>query len=106
MVGISSIVSAAAVFEEMRRLQPDLLQRLLIPMAHDRRGEVPAGQKPFCVLSIRGPPYRYVVRAAILGLGSTQCKDFQTHRDSLLRYSYLNLMLNIINAAIGKTELT
>ena len=50
--GISSIVSAAAVFEEMRRLRPDLLQRLLIPMAHDRRGEVPPGQKPFYLIPV------------------------------------------------------
>lgn len=50
--GLSSVVSAAAVFEEMRRSRPDLLQRLLVPMAHDRRGEVPPGQKPFYLIPV------------------------------------------------------
>ncbi len=45
--GDSLLVSALAIFAEMRRTRPDLLARLMRPMPHDRRGEVPAGERPF-----------------------------------------------------------
>lgn len=45
--GDSLLVSALAIFNELRKTRPDLLQRLLMPMPHDRRGEVPAGEKPY-----------------------------------------------------------
>jgi hypothetical protein len=45
--GDSQLVSALAIFEELRRTRPDLLSRLLLPMPHDRRGEVPAGERPW-----------------------------------------------------------
>jgi hypothetical protein len=45
--GDSLLVSAAAIFDRMRTEHPHLLERLMIPMPHDRRGEVPAGMKPW-----------------------------------------------------------
>jgi hypothetical protein len=45
--GESLLVSALTIFNELRGTRPDLLARLLAPMPHDRRGEVPAGAKPF-----------------------------------------------------------
>ena len=45
--GDSLLVSALAIFDEMRRTRPDLLARLMRPMPHDRRGEVPPGERPF-----------------------------------------------------------
>src|SRR6185295_19462332 len=45
--GDSLLVSALSIFNEMRRAHPALLERLLAPMPHDRRGEVPAGEKPY-----------------------------------------------------------
>jgi hypothetical protein len=45
--GDSLLVSGLTLFNELRRERPDLLARLLAPMPHDRRGEVPAGAKPF-----------------------------------------------------------
>jgi hypothetical protein len=45
--GNSLLVNALALFNEMRERRPDLLRRLLIPMPHDRRGEVPSGMKPY-----------------------------------------------------------
>lgn len=50
--GASLLVSAAAIFNEMRSQRPDLLVRLLRPMAHDRRGEVPAGLLPWFELPV------------------------------------------------------
>jgi hypothetical protein len=50
--GDSLLVSALAIFNELRRTRPDLLARLLQPMAHDRRGEVPAGQQPFFMIPV------------------------------------------------------
>jgi hypothetical protein len=50
--GDSLLVSALTLFNEMRRTRPDLLARLLRPMAHDRRGEVPAGQKPYFMIPV------------------------------------------------------
>jgi hypothetical protein len=45
--GDSLLVSALAIYNAMRRECPELLARLLVPMPHDRRGEVPAGMKPY-----------------------------------------------------------
>ena len=45
--GESLLVSAVTIFNEMRRARPDLLKLLFDPIATDRRGEVPAGMKPY-----------------------------------------------------------
>jgi hypothetical protein len=45
--GDSLLVSALAIWNELRSRSPELLARLLRPMPHDRRGEVPAGMKPY-----------------------------------------------------------
>jgi len=45
--GLSSLVSSATIFNEMRRRRPDLLRVLLDPIETDRRGEVPEGSKPY-----------------------------------------------------------
>jgi hypothetical protein len=45
--GLSNLVSSATIFNEMRRLRPDLLRVLLEPIETDRRGEVPDGGKPY-----------------------------------------------------------
>jgi len=50
--GDSLLVSALTIFNEMRAARPDLLARLLTPMAHDRRGEVPEGQLPFFMIPV------------------------------------------------------
>ncbi len=45
--GKSLLVSTTTVYNEMRRQRPDLVALLFEPIATDRRGEVPEGQKPF-----------------------------------------------------------
>ncbi len=45
--GFSSLVSTVTIFNEMRRRRPDLAKVLFEPIETDRRGEVPAGQKPY-----------------------------------------------------------
>jgi hypothetical protein len=45
--GLSALVSSTTIFNEMRRRRPDLLELLFRPLATDRRGEVPEGQKPY-----------------------------------------------------------
>src|SRR5262245_23246046 len=45
--GLSALVSSTTIFNEMRRRRPDLLKLLFEPLATDRRGEVPDGQKPY-----------------------------------------------------------
>ena len=45
--GLSSIVSSMAIYNEIARRRPDLLERLFGPFATDRRGEVPVGEKPY-----------------------------------------------------------
>ncbi|HKE17772.1 MAG TPA: TauD/TfdA family dioxygenase [Kofleriaceae bacterium] len=45
--GLSTLVSSTTIFNEMRRRRPDLLAHLLQPIATDRRGEVPAGMRPW-----------------------------------------------------------
>jgi hypothetical protein len=45
--GLSSLVSSVTIHNEMLQRQPDLLEALFEPIETDRRGEVPAGQRPF-----------------------------------------------------------
>lgn len=45
--GDSLLVSAVTIYNEMLRQRPDLLPYLFDPIATDRRGEIPDGQKPF-----------------------------------------------------------
>jgi hypothetical protein len=45
--GLSALVSSTTIFNEMRKRRPDLLELLFQPLATDRRGEVPEGQKPY-----------------------------------------------------------
>ncbi|MEO6624838.1 MAG: TauD/TfdA family dioxygenase [Burkholderiaceae bacterium] len=45
--GESALVSSTTLFNEMRRLRPDLAAALFQPLATDRRGEVPPGQLPY-----------------------------------------------------------
>lgn len=44
--GHSALVSSVAIYNEMRR-RGDLARWLFLPLATDRRGEVPEGQKPY-----------------------------------------------------------
>jgi len=50
--GDSLLVSALSIFNALHRSRPDLLARLLQPMPHDRRGEVPAGGQPYFMIPV------------------------------------------------------
>ena len=50
--GLSSLVSSVTIFNEMRKRRPDLARVLFAPIETDRRGEVPAGQKPFFCIPV------------------------------------------------------
>ncbi len=50
--GLSLLVSANTVFNEMHRRRPDLLKLLLQPIATDRRGEVPEGMLPYLLIPV------------------------------------------------------
>ena len=45
--GLSALVSAVTVYNELRARRPDLLPALFAPIETDRRGEVPADAKPY-----------------------------------------------------------
>ena len=45
--GLSALVSAATLYNEMRARRPDLAAWLFAPVATDRRGEVPPGMQPW-----------------------------------------------------------
>lgn len=45
--GKSLLVSAVSIYNKMLELRPDLLELLFDPIATDRRGEIPEGQKPY-----------------------------------------------------------
>lgn len=45
--GLSQLVSTVTIYNEMQRQRPDLIAEMFKPVATDRRGEVPAGQRPF-----------------------------------------------------------
>lgn len=48
--GDSLLVSAEAIYNRMLAERPDLLALLFDPLATDRRGEVPAGMKPYMTI--------------------------------------------------------
>ena len=50
--GESALVSSGAVWNEMRHRRPDLARRLLDPIATDRRGEVPPGERPYFTIPV------------------------------------------------------
>jgi len=50
--GLSSLTSSMSVYNVMAAQRPDLLRRLLIPFATDRRGEVPDGKLPWFDLPV------------------------------------------------------
>ncbi len=50
--GLSSLVSSVTMFNEMRKRRPDLARLLFERIETDRRGEVPAGQKPFFCIPV------------------------------------------------------
>lgn len=45
--GESLLVSTSTIYNEMQRKRPDLAALMFDPIATDRRGEVPEGQKPY-----------------------------------------------------------
>jgi hypothetical protein len=45
--GLSSIISSVTVYNEMLARRPDLVEVMFEPFPTDRRGEVPAGQRPY-----------------------------------------------------------
>jgi hypothetical protein len=48
--GDSLLVSVETLYNRMRALRPDLLDKLFDPLATDRRGEVPEGMKPYMTI--------------------------------------------------------
>src|SRR5271156_6041478 len=50
--GLSTLVSSVTMFNEMRQRRPDLARVLFERIETDRRGEVPAGQKPFFCIPV------------------------------------------------------
>lgn len=45
--GLSSLTSSMSIYNVMAKRRPDLLARLFVPFATDRRGEVPEGKLPW-----------------------------------------------------------
>lgn len=50
--GESLLVSAESIYNRMKAERPDLLVKLFDPVATDRRGEIPAGAKPFMEIPV------------------------------------------------------
>ena len=50
--GLSQLVSAQTIYNEMLTNRPDLLAPLLDPIATDRRGEIPDGMLPFLLIPV------------------------------------------------------
>ncbi len=50
--GLSSVVSAGAVYNEMLKQRPDLVQVLTETLYRDRRGEIPEGREPWYRLPV------------------------------------------------------
>ncbi len=50
--GVSLLVSTTTIHNEMLRQRPDLAALMFDPIATDRRGEVPEGQKPYLEIPV------------------------------------------------------
>ncbi|MEM8972208.1 MAG: TauD/TfdA family dioxygenase [Pseudomonadota bacterium] len=59
--GRSSIVSSVAIYNEMLRRHPDLVEALTQPIPRTRWGEVPADQKPWAMIPIFMPTAEGIV---------------------------------------------
>ena len=53
--GLSAIVSSMTIYNELRRREPELAALLFDAFPTDRRGEIPAGEKPYYMI----PVYHY-----------------------------------------------
>lgn len=53
--GLSSIASSSAIYNEMLRRRPDLVEELTRPVYRDRRGEVPEGADPWYAVPVFNP---------------------------------------------------
>jgi hypothetical protein len=50
--GRSAIISSVTIYNELRRRRPDLAAALFEPIPTDRRGEVPAGMRPWFTIPV------------------------------------------------------
>lgn len=50
--GLSRVASGAALYRAMAATRPDLLEVLMAPIVHDRRGEEAEGQRPWIMLPV------------------------------------------------------
>lgn len=50
--GLSALVSSTTLYNELRARRPELAACLFEPLATDRRGEVPAGAKPYFMIPV------------------------------------------------------
>lgn len=57
--GLSSVASSVAVYNEMLKRRPDLVEELIKPWYRDRRGEIPPGKKPWFELPVFNFPDGY-----------------------------------------------
>ncbi len=50
--GDSLLASSVTAFNEVMVKSPDLARELMLPVAYDRRGEIPPGQKPYMTIPV------------------------------------------------------
>ncbi len=50
--GDSLLASSVTAFNEVMVKSPDLARELMLPVAYDRRGEIPTGQKPYMTIPV------------------------------------------------------
>ena len=83
-------MSSTTIFNEMRRRRPDLLKLLFEPLATDRRGEVPEGQKPYFEIPLFNWYQGYLTRdlpAPVHRLGAALPRRAAAHAGSMSRRS-------------------
>ena len=50
--GDSLLASSVTAFNEVMKKSPGLAEELMRPVAYDRRGEIPTGQKPYLTITV------------------------------------------------------
>ena len=99
--GESLLVSAVSIYNRMRAERPDLLERLFDPIATDRRGEIPPGQKPYMTI----PPLSWHA-GALTVFYQRQYIDSAQRFDGAMRLTEEHIAaLDLFDALANDTEL-
>jgi len=99
--GASLLASTETIYNEMMQLRPDLAELLFQPIATDRRGEIPEGEKPYFEI----PVFNWH-QGRLTGIYQRQYIDSAQRFPSAMRLSELHVeALNLFDSLANEPSL-